>query len=239
MTGISRNCSSARMRSVSSNPVMRGMSTSATTRSHSLLVQALERLDAVARDFRLVSGGKQNVLLQLAGDQRVVHHQHAADARRGAARQRRSGARRRRARREIEQRVDVENRHDVAVAEQRRAGERLLIAQRSAQLLEHELLLFVHGLDEDAEPAVAALGDDDGLARGRRRRRHLQHRRERRQRNVFAVDFGHRALLELSDVAGARPEECGGWRPSAARTALRPPRAARRAAARATAAGSA
>ena len=42
-----------------------------------------------------------------------------------------------------------------------------------------------------------------GLARSRRRRRHVQHRRERRQRNVLAIDFGHRALLELADVAGA------------------------------------
>ena len=106
-------------------------------------------------------------------------------------------------RREIEQRVDVENRHDVAVAEQGRARKCLLIAQRSAQLLEHELLLFVHGLDEDAEAPFAPLRHDDGLARRRRRRRHLQHRRKRRQRNILAIHFGDRALLQLADVARA------------------------------------
>src|SRR5688572_1155527 len=49
-------------------------------------VEVLERLHAVARDLRLVSGGEQNVLLQLTGDQRIIHHEDAADARRDAAR---------------------------------------------------------------------------------------------------------------------------------------------------------
>ena len=158
---------------------------------------------------------------------------------RRAARQRRRSARRRCPRCEVEQRVDVENRHDVAVAEQCGAGKRLLIAQRPAQLLEHELLLFVNGLDEDAESPFASLRHDNGLARRGRRVGHLQHRRQRRQRNALAIDVGDRPLLQLADVGRATPAGCGGPPRSAARTALRRPRAARRAAARATAAGSA
>src|SRR5688572_3756631 len=167
-----------------------------------LAMKAFERLDTVAGDFRFVTGGEQNVLLQLAGNERIVDDEHARDARCDAARHGWSDAERGRARRKIEQRVDVENRHDVAVTEQRGSCKGFLIPERPAQLFEDELLLFVHGLNEDAEPAIAPFGDDDSLTRGRRRRRHSQHRRERRQRNIFAVNFGNGTLLELTDVAG-------------------------------------
>ena len=82
-----------------------------------------------------------------------------------------------------------------------------MIAQRPTQLFEHELLLFVNGLDEDAESPFASLRHDDGLARRGWRVGHLQHRRQRRERNALAINVGDRPLLLLADVGRANLQD--------------------------------
>ena len=50
-----------------------------------------------------------------------------------------------------EQSLDIQDRHDLAVPEDGGARRTCAACQRAAQLLEHEFLLLVHGIHDDAE----------------------------------------------------------------------------------------
>ena len=63
--------------------------------------------------------------------------------------------------------MDVQDRHDVAIAENRGAGKRPVLAQRVAQLFEDELLLLVHRVDQQPERRLAGTRHEHRLARRR------------------------------------------------------------------------
>ena len=87
------------------------------------------------------------------------------------------------------ERLHVENRHDLAIAQERGAGNHQLIAERSAQLLEDQLLFLDHRIDRHTQAAVAGLDDQHGRSGSRGAAGGLpQQRRERDDWNRFAFD---------------------------------------------------
>src|SRR5258705_13692657 len=105
-------------------------------------MEQLEGFRAVVREVVFVTRREQNVLLELTGDKRVIREEHLASPDRCARRDRGYCRRRWRLRGQFEEGLNLQDWHDITVAEERRPRKRPLAAERASQLLEHELLFL-------------------------------------------------------------------------------------------------